>query len=115
MNTIDINKKVTALSVAHPAEAILLKACMAAIVLMLCGYVYVVSVTALNVMAGREADAQAASLEGSLGALQQRYYSLSHAISKETAAQMGLQPVAETAYVSRPSTVGIVYTADNAN
>ena len=85
------------------------------IALMLCGYVYVVSATALNVMAGREADAHAATLEGRLGALQQRYYSLARAISAESAVSLGLAPVAETDYVYRPSTVGIVYTGDNAN
>ena len=115
MNTLDINKKIDALSVAHPAEAWIMKACIALIALMLCGYVYVVSATALNVMAGREADAHAATLEGRLGALQQRYYSLARAISAESAMSLGLAPVAETDYVYRPSTVGIVYTGDNAN
>lgn len=115
MNTIDINKKVAVLSVEHPAEVLAMKAVVLSIALLLCGYVFLVSRTALNVIASREADARAAKLESALGMLQQRYYTLAQAITSDRAAHLGLQPVAETAYVYRPSTVGMAYTPDTAN
>lgn len=115
MNTALIHTKRHALSIAHPMEAFALRAVCVGIGLSLCAYVYLVSQTALNVIAGREATAHAASLEGAVGSLQERYFSLSRSVAKTPAGSLGLAPVASTAYVYRPSNVGMAYTANNAN
>jgi hypothetical protein len=96
-------------------EDVALRAFSIGIALSLCFYVYLVSATALNVIAGKEANAKAASIEGDVGLLQQRYFSLSHRVANTRADAIGLVPVVGTAYVYRPSSVGMAYTADNAN
>ncbi len=112
---IDIHKKTAALTVQHPAELVLFKVFGAAIVILACVYVYLVSATALNVIASREATAHAAVLESAVGTLQQQYFALSQAAAAVAPASLGLAPVADTSYVYRPTTVGVLYPADNAN
>ncbi len=96
-------------------EDLALRAFSIGIALSLCLYVYLVSATALNVIAGREASTKAAALEGDVGILQQRYFSLSRSVAKTPTGELGLMPVTATAYVYRPTSVGMAYTPDNAN
>lgn len=112
---LDIHKKSAALTVAHPAELLLFKIFSAAIVIFACTYVYLVAATALNVIASREASARAATLESAVGTMQQQYFALSQAAAAAAPASLGLAPITETSFVYRPTTVGLVSPADNAN
>lgn len=114
-NIIDIHKKSSALTVEHPAELLLFKVFGGIIVVFACAYVYLVSATALNVIASREASARAANLEGAVGTMQQQYFALSQEAAAASPASLGLAPVSDTSYVYRPTTVGLASPADNAN
>lgn len=115
MNTATlIHKKVAALSVEHSAEAAALRAFGALLALLIVAYVYFVSMSILNVMARREALAQASTLQSQTAELEQRYFSLSEAMTPEAAGSLGLAPVEETAYVYRPGAVGLADASNNA-
>lgn len=114
MKTI-VHKKISILTAEHPAEHLVFNAIILAIVCTCCLYAYLVSMTALNVIAGREAAARAATLESTVGSMQQQYFALSQAVAAAAPDSAGLVRVAETAYVYRQSTVGLVTSTDNAN
>lgn len=101
-----INKKMAALAVEHPAEAYLLRGIAAALVFIAIAYLYLVSVSILNVMARADASARAARVESQTALLEQEYFALTHAITPESASELGLAPVAETSYVYRPGSIG---------
>jgi hypothetical protein len=96
------------LSLEHPYEQLLLRVCLFALIVLACGYLYLVTSSVLNVMARKEAQAQTEKIQGDLGGLEQQYYALSQSITPEKAVALGLVPVAGTAYVYRPGTVGAV-------
>jgi len=58
---------------------------------------------------------QTTDMTSSIATLQQRYFDLSQDMTKQTAVNLGLSPVAATAYVYRPGTVGLAHTADEIN
>lgn len=114
MNTV-IHKKIAALSVEHPAELLILKAAGFALATILCAYVYLVASTALNVIASKEATLRASALEGEVGSLQEQYFALSQSIGASSLDALGLTPVVGTAYVYRPSSVGLAESVSHAH
>lgn len=110
-----VHKKISILTVEHPAEQFVFRGIVLAIISVCCLYAYLVSMTALNVIAGREATARSARLESTVGRMQQHYFTLSQTVAAAAPNSVGLVPVSETAYVYRQSTVGLVTAADNAN
>ena len=103
-----------ALSIEHPYERLVLRYLLAIFCACLCGYLYFVSSSVLNVIAQREADQYAQKLEGRIGTLEQRYFALSHEVTPQNAALLGLVPIQKTAYVYRPGSVGIAPVSRNA-
>ena len=94
------------LSIEHPLERTIVRALIAILIALMCGYLYFVSASVLNVMARKEALGHIAKLQGTIGGSEQQYFTLSHAISPSAGASLGLRPLAKTQYVYRPGNVG---------
>ena len=87
----------------------------AAIVLLIAAYLYFVSAAVLNVMARREALTQITRANAAISSLEGNYFSLSHAITPQTASSLGLSPIQSTEYVNRPGNVTDVGTKASTN
>ena len=109
-----LNKKFTVLSIEHPIESALFRYVSTLLCLLVLTYVYFVCASVLNVIAQREAGKTAQRLEGAIGTLEQQYFALSHEITPQNAADLGLVPIAKTAYVYRPGSVGVAPISRNA-
>lgn len=109
-----IHKKVLALSVEHSAENMVLRSLFAVACLLLIGYLYFVSASILNVMARKEALGQASSLQSETANLEQRYFTLSQAMTLQAAQELGLAPIGKADYVYRPGSVGLADISNSA-
>jgi hypothetical protein len=96
-----------ALAVEYPAEKVVLRVLLGLLGGLALCYLYFVSASVLNVMAQKEAIAQAGKIESSIGKLEGRFFTLSQAITPQSAASLGLIPITATDYVDRPGNVGI--------
>ena len=116
MNTLQLqlNKKIAALSVEVPHEYTILRSLCLMVGVLVLAYLYLVSASVLNVIAQREADQSSATLQSNIGVLEGKYFALSHEITPARAAQLWLQPVAQSSFVYRLNTVGIAEAAHNA-
>ena len=94
------------LTVEHPVERHVVRILSVVLVALICGYLYFVSASVLNVMSRRDALAHIAQIQGSIGGLEQQYFTLSHGVSPTAGAGLGLAPVSATHYVYRPGNVG---------
>lgn len=110
----DFSGAEAALSLEHPREALMLRVLGATLLGLFCLYLYFVSASILNVMARREALAQADDIGGKIGALEQRYLALAQATSPQDGAALGLSPVETTQYVYRPGATAAATIARNA-
>ncbi len=102
------------LSMEHPLERVLVRVLSMVLIALVCGYLYFVSASVLNVMARREALAQVNNIQGAIGGLEQQYFVLSQAVRPEMGVSLGLSPVLQTQYVYRPGNVGAVTIDRNA-
>ena len=109
-----LNKKFTVLSIEHPMENAAFRYVCILFCMLLLTYVYFVSASVLNVIAQREAGKTAQRLEGAIGTLELQYFALSHEVTPQNAAELGLVPIAKTAYVYRPGSVGVAPISRNA-
>src|SRR5580698_2693645 len=108
LNLAAASKPRVSLAVEYPAERMILRGLVAALIVLAMGYLYFVSASVINIMAQKEAMTQSAQIEGSIGALEGQYFSLSQSITPQAAVAMGLTPISvqDTDYVDRPG-VGI--------
>ena len=97
-----MHKQYSILAIEHPLERRLWAVFFAALAILFFAYLYFVASSVMNIVARKEADARATDLQGSIGALEQRYFELSQALTPESASTLGLSPVKKTAYVYRP-------------
>ncbi|MEN9561599.1 MAG: hypothetical protein RIQ56_872 [Candidatus Parcubacteria bacterium] len=104
------HKRISILTVEHPYETIAFRVFCATLFLLVCAYLYFVSASVLNVIARKDAMRQSLELTAKIGSLEQRYFNLSDSTTKEIAEELGLSPIAQTAYVFRPGNVGANYT-----
>lgn len=102
------------LALQHPLERGLARFLAAALLLCVAGYLYFITASVMNVVARREAGVRSAAIEGSIGSLEREYFALSNAVEPEAAAEIGLVPVSQTAYVYRPGPLGAATIASNA-
>ena len=110
-----ISRPHVALAIEHPLERMALRGLYAAIVILIAAYLYFVSAAVLNVMARREALTQITRANAAIGSLEGNYFSLSHAITPQTASSLGLSPIQSTEYVNRPGNVTDVGTKPSTN
>ena len=94
------------LTMEHPAERILFRILIGALIALTFAYVYFVSASVMNVVARKEARAEIASLGSSVSLLERDYYAATASITPSAGARLGLAPVSETRYVHRPGAVG---------
>jgi len=97
-----MHKNISILSLEHPMEKIAMRALFVVLAVFLCGYLYFVGASILNVIARREADANAAQLQSSIADMQQQYFAVSSSVDQAEAARLGLAPISDTQYVYRP-------------
>ena len=90
------------LSAEHPLERNALRALMAILFVLLCGYFYFVSASVLNIIARKEADSKSIQLQTSIAVMEQEYFALSKSVDSKSASQLGLVPVKNTKYVYVP-------------
>lgn len=95
------------LTVEHPLESKLLRALLIVLALLLCGYLYFVSVCILNVMARKEASVHAASVQNAIASLEEEYFALSESVTEVRGASLGLHPIRKTSYVYRPGNTAL--------
>ncbi len=89
------------LSIEDPMEPILLRIALALIVALLFGYLYFVSNSVLNVMARKEALVGISNVQSSISSMEQNYFALAKGVTPSAGTDLGLAPVANTAYVYR--------------
>ena len=105
-----VTKPHTSLAIEYPAERIILRTLLALIVVLAFCYLYFVSSSIINIMARKEALSRSAKIDASIGALEGEYFALTQEINPQNAVAIGLSPIANTDYVTRPGTVGMVGT-----
>ena len=93
------------LSMEHPIERLIFRALTVFLIALVCGYLYFVSASVLNVIARKDALAQVAVIQGSIGGLEQQYFKLSQAVTPQSGQALGLSPVGQPKYVYRPGNV----------
>ena len=96
------------LSIEHPTERLVLRVLCALLITLVCGYLYFVSASVLNVVARKEALTRIALVQGRIGGMEQEYFALSDSVSPQSGETLGLLPVKDTQYVYRPGNVGAV-------
>ncbi len=101
------------LSLEHPGERVALRVLTVILAAAICGYLYFVSASILNVIARKEALARVSVIQGSIGGLEQHYFELSSGIGPESASSLGLAPVSNQTFVYRPGNVGAATIARN--
>lgn len=94
------------LSLEHPVERVALRILSIILLAAICGYLYFVSASILNVIARKEALTRISVIQGSIGGLEQHYFKLSSGISPEVGGALGLAPIGKQHYVYRPGNVG---------
>lgn len=90
------------LTIEHPLERVAFRTALMLLAILLCGYLYFVSASILNVMARKEAAVAAASVQNAIATFEQQYFVLSDKVTQERGIAMGLHPVNEVSYVYRP-------------
>ena len=98
------------LAMEHPSEHRAFSILSIALVVLVGTYLFFVASSIFNVMARSDAMAQIRDIEGSIGGLEQEYLALSEGVSPQRALELGLAPVAKTAYVYRPGNTAVAST-----
>jgi hypothetical protein len=104
----NINTKVPLMNAEHPYESLVLRGLFVMLALFVCAYLYFVSSSVLNVIARKEASANAVKIESDVGALEQNYFTLSQGVTAEQGIALGLSPIKSATYVRRMDAVGVV-------
>lgn len=77
------------------------------------GYVALVSMSVVNVIASQEAADELMALRTEVSELEHQYFKSSQIVTEESGAILGLTPVKETHYVNRVGTMGAAFSAQN--
>jgi hypothetical protein len=106
-----MNKHLAILSLEYSYERVAFRVLFALLGIILCGYLYFVGASVLNIIARKEASRSSAALQSSIAILEKEYFVLSEAVTPGTGATLGLSQVQATDYVYRP---GATASADGA-
>jgi hypothetical protein len=96
------------LSVEHPAEQRIFRILCALLAVLIAGYLYFVSASILNIMAGREAEASLAQVQSAIASLEQQYFALDEGVDQSIASSLGLTALKDTQYVYVPGNAASV-------
>ena len=94
------------LTSAHPLEPLALRVVSGVVLLLIVCYVYGISASTFNIIARKQAESSAGSVQSSLAQLNAEYYSLTGKLTEARAQSLGLSELAETSYVTRDVHVG---------
>lgn len=106
-----MNKHLAILSLEYSYERVAFRVLFAVLGVILCGYLYFVGASVLNIIARKEASRSSVSLQSSIAGLEKQYFVLTDAVTPGTGATLGLSHVQATDYVYRP---GATASADSA-
>lgn len=103
------------LSSEHPLESVIVKTLFILLAVLLCGYIYFVGSSVMNIIARKEANTQTVKIQSSIAVLEQKYFALGQAFGPADSAHLGLMPITRTEYVYRPGNAASIGTvASNA-
>lgn len=105
-----MNTHLAILSIEHMYERVAFRVLFALLGIILCGYLYFVGASVLNIIARKEATRTTASLQGTIAGLEKQYFVLSESVTPQSGAALGLAPVSDTDYVYRPGSTASVPT-----
>ncbi len=97
-----MNKNLAILSLEYTYERVAFRVLFAILGVLLCGYLYFVGASVLNIIARKEATRSSAALQSSIAGLEKQYFALSDEVTPESGSSLGLAPVSGTDYVYRP-------------
>ncbi len=97
-----MNTHLAILSIEHMYERVAFRVLFAVLGIVLCGYLYFVGASVLNIIARKEATRASAALQSNIAMLEKQYFVLSEAVTPQSGGALGLAPVNETEYVYRP-------------
>ena len=97
-----MNKQISILAIEFPHERHIARVLFMVLAVLLCGYLYCVGASVLNIIARKEASAQTSQLQSSIAYMEQQYFALSQGIDRSGELSLGLAPVSGTQYVYRP-------------
>lgn len=106
-----MNRHLAILSLEYSYERVAFRALFALLGIILCGYLYFVGASVLNIIARKEASRSSVAVQSSIASLEKQYFVLSEAVTPGTGATLGLSQLQETDYVYRP---GATASADSA-
>ena len=98
------------LSIEHPVEATILRSLVALVVILLCAYLYFVSLSVLNVIARKEALAGISKFQSSISGMEQQYFALSETVKPSEGTYLGLSPLTNITYAYRPGNTAAALT-----
>ncbi len=110
-----MNKHIAILSLEYSFERVAFRVLFALLGIILCGYLYFVGASVLNIIARKEASRSSVSLQSSIAGLEKQYFALSEGVTPETGSTLGLSPVHETDYVYRPGATASARPAEAAD
>ncbi len=107
-----MNKHLAILSLEYSYERVAFRVLFALLGIILCGYLYFVGASVLNIIARKEASAASSNMQSSIAILEKQYFLLSEAITPDSGATLGLSQVDSTDYVYRPGATAVALPAD---
>jgi hypothetical protein len=105
-----MNTQLAILSVEYIYERIAFRMLFALLGIILCGYLYFVGASVLNIIARKEATRDSAALQGNIAMLEKQYFVLSESITPQNGSSLGLAPLDGANYVYRPGMTAIAPT-----
>lgn len=113
---LDLNAKRVGFSLTseHPAERVLQRVFLLAMIACALLYTYFVGATALNVIARKEARTHIQILATAVSGLEREYFTISQSVGPEDGARLGLSPVQDTTYMHRRGNAAIAEQDSNA-
>lgn len=109
-----MNKHIAVLSIEYSFERVAFRVLFALLGIILCGYLYFVGASVLNIIARKEASRSSVSLQSTIAGLEKQYFALTDAVTPESASTLGLSTVNSTAYVYRPGATASARPAEQA-
>ncbi len=107
-----MNKHIALLSLEYTFERIAFRVLFAALGIVLCGYLYFVGASVLNIIARKEASHASVAVQSTIAGLEKQFFALSEGVTPETGSSLGLAPVSGTDYVYRPGATAVLSPAD---
>lgn len=107
-----MNTHIAILSIEYPYERVAFRVLFAVLGIILCGYLYFVGASVLNIIARKEASRASQGIQSTIARLEKEYFVLSESVTPDSGIVLGLSPVRATDYVYRPGATASARPAD---